>query len=371
MVQIHAIMAIKRDCTASQQQLDRTNMEEHHPITFINEKKELLLPVAEKDFADFITSLLGKPQTIEAVFPGPFDLGVQNIEDCFHVVDQRVTQDEAALVQFSVRIIYDDGTSVLLNSIEEFKSHREVRPAISVGAQLSWTYLIKFKNKQAPEKQVIDLSINAMREIQFFDGALRGGAFRLLRGGSAPFFLRIQHTSRTWGVDIENLISGQVRSWHNKEPAIESFVHTNSGWIGFGSGVLFLSLVGAGFYSTVNPLLSKFHLAVIQASSRQLDGKVDFLLKALETNPWQREAGYGGIVGIVAVALACAIGIFISSLADNPPKSYLVLSQKAAKDREISLQKRPWTWGYFIGSTIATTVAGVFSRYLFEILLAR
>lgn len=108
----------------------------------VKSQQEVILPVSEEDFAKFIAGLLGKPRTIEDFFEGPFDLSKEDIENCFHLVNQRVTQqNKATLIQFSVRVAYDDDTSVLLNNLDDFSSYREVRPLVSVSANLSWNYL--------------------------------------------------------------------------------------------------------------------------------------------------------------------------------------------------------------------------------------
>ena len=120
----------------------------------VGQRYTVTLPFPPEAFREFISGLLGQPQTLERRFLGTFELSRPDVETIFHLVDQRVKQqNEASLIQFTIKIIYDDNSSVLLNSIDDFVRYTEVRPVVSVAAHLSWTYLIKFQDRAVPEKQ--------------------------------------------------------------------------------------------------------------------------------------------------------------------------------------------------------------------------
>ncbi|PCC23560.1 hypothetical protein CIK78_16715 [Halomonas sp. JB37] len=113
----------------------------------------IMLPCTPEDFGEFVSGLLGKPQTIEKGFSGPFDVSRQDVINTFHLVDQRVRQqNEASLVHFTIRILYEDSSSVLLNGLDEMEHYTEVKPLVSTGVVLSWSYLIKFQNKKNSRK---------------------------------------------------------------------------------------------------------------------------------------------------------------------------------------------------------------------------
>jgi hypothetical protein len=129
----------------------------------------VVLPCPPDQFRDFIAGLLGRAQTIETTIAGPFEVTKHSVENLFHLLAQRLSsQNEATLVQFTARIVYDDNSSVLLNSLEDFLSYNEVKPLISVGLHLSWTYLIKFQNKPFPEKQIVQISFDTARRSMAF-----------------------------------------------------------------------------------------------------------------------------------------------------------------------------------------------------------
>jgi hypothetical protein len=85
------------------------------------DRSTMLLPCAPDQFGDFVAGLLGKPQTIERSIKGPFVVTKDDIENLHHLIEQRVSsQNERTLIQFTCRIVYDDDSSVLLNSFPDF-----------------------------------------------------------------------------------------------------------------------------------------------------------------------------------------------------------------------------------------------------------
>lgn len=138
------------------------NFEPEVPKPFDPNRTAVLLPCEPDQFRDFIAGLLGKPQVIERVISGPFTVTRGNVENLYHLLDQRLaSQNDATLIQFVARIVYDDKSSVLLNSFGDFLAYKEVKPLISTSVHLSWIHLVKFRNKSAPEKQQIDISFIA------------------------------------------------------------------------------------------------------------------------------------------------------------------------------------------------------------------
>lgn len=330
---------------------------------------EVIIPLSEDLFKEFVSRLLGKPQTITARFVGPFDMDAGDVENCFHVVDQRVKQQNAAhLVQFSVKLIYDDDTTVTLGSLQDFLVYKEVRPVASVGAHLSWTYLIRFKNSKVPEKQTIDLTITSeSRAIPLdlsFDSYVLS---RFLRGGR--FFLRISHTERTWGTDIENLLSGQIKSWIKDEKGIKRAIYTYPGWVGFSVGTLFFVLTEWGAHKAIAPLRESFVVKAEAMVSASMDDKLNFLLRALYLNPASKHDQYSMLITVSAFIVALVLSVVVGSFAENPPRSFLVLSEGARRKKAEAKRERVWTWGYFVGTAVSGTIAGLASRYLFAILV--
>jgi len=124
-----------------------------------NSRYAIALPCEPEDFANFIGSLLGKPQTIVNSERGSFEIRKEDIVNSYHLLVQRVQQqNEGQLLQFTVRLVFNDNSSVLLNSIDDFITYAEVRPVFPTQAHLSWAFIVRFRDRQHPEKQDIDLS---------------------------------------------------------------------------------------------------------------------------------------------------------------------------------------------------------------------
>jgi len=57
----------------------------------LNDKSnQVVLPFNKEQFTHFISSLLGRPQTIEQRFSFPFEISTEDIKDTFYLVEQRV-----------------------------------------------------------------------------------------------------------------------------------------------------------------------------------------------------------------------------------------------------------------------------------------
>ncbi len=167
----------------------------------LSDNSHVVLQVETKKFQEFIGSILGKPQTIRKLFRGPFRIELSNIENLHALIEQRIEQQNTGnLVQFTARIFYDDSSSVLLNSLEELRSYNEVKPIVSVGVHLSWTYLVQFQDKDSQEKQEIQVTFlgSNRREGGGFDDDEIGFMF-LLSPKFGRIQLQINHTARTWG----------------------------------------------------------------------------------------------------------------------------------------------------------------------------
>jgi hypothetical protein len=228
---------------------------EPEPLPNDHSGYSVVLPCAPEDFAEFVSGLLGKAQTLQKVFAEAFEVDKNDIASTFHLVEQRVRQqNEAALVQFTIKIVYDDDSSVLLNSLTEYLHYSEIRPLVSIAAYLSWTYLIKFQDKRFPEKQQIELAIVTNQDnppLYIEDGVRIINRSRIVHGmpGFSHIDLRVSHTARTWAVDVESLLTGHIKTWLCAQSGLKQFITKHSGWIGFSFGFLFfvLSMLGAYF----------------------------------------------------------------------------------------------------------------------------
>jgi hypothetical protein len=231
---------------------DETFMSGKTPSEQEEQDYAVLLPCSPASFGDFISGLLGKPQTISGQVQGFFEVDRDDIANIFQLLDQRISQqNEAHLIQFSILIEYSDSTTVLINSIEDFYNYAEVRPRESIGFQLSWTYLIKFIDRNVPEKQTIEIAFrDSWKRYRPLDPLEPfGGRFEESYVG---FYYKIHHTARTWGVDLASLIEGHLQTARREKISKRLlWVSDNKGWIIFWTALVLFLVANAGLFHAI------------------------------------------------------------------------------------------------------------------------
>lgn len=338
----------------------------------------IMIPCPQEDFAAFVSGLLGKAQSIDRYFLSPFDIDRRGIENIFRLVDQRVCQqNEASLVQFTVRVIYDDDSSVLLDSFDAFVHYSEIRPLTSSGVHLSWVYLIKFRDRTVPERQQINLT--------FTSGLMSGriGADGFVQSVDDVVFatkssirLRIDHTARTWGVDIESLLVNHICTFFRKQNPIRSWMNGNSGKVAILAAVLFFTITTFLGYHRANQYLAD-QLAIVQeflqsaGGATSLEKKIDFMIRQGASGGWQRFATVFSTFGIAAAALSIVFGALAGWLASKKPNSFVVLTHGAQTQKAESLRSERLLWLSFIGAIVTEFVVGFGCNAAFSMTLGK
>lgn len=172
----------------------------------------LVIPVGEREVGDFIASLLGQPQSIERETMGEYEIDLAWCHNMYHLIHQRITQqNESKLVDFSFEIGYQSDTIRRINTLNEFLHFNEHRPLTTNSIKIVWTYVVTFPNKPTPEKQQIEIFISKRgpaprRNQNIFNIIFSAPTLR--REG--VFSYKIYYTERTWGEDIDHLLSVQT-----------------------------------------------------------------------------------------------------------------------------------------------------------------
>jgi len=181
---------------------------------------QIVLPCDVKDFRQFISGLLGKPQEHKGTIDGTFHVEPKDIANIYHLLDQRVSkQNNGSLIHFSIRVLYDDGTSITHNTIRDFESYYPTSSATPTEIVLSFTYLIHFNGRDASEKQSVEVIIST-DEMRLHESRawLSGGVFQY----------RISHTDRTWASDIANMLKAHADNFVNKPNKIKDWFRQSS-----------------------------------------------------------------------------------------------------------------------------------------------
>jgi hypothetical protein len=327
----------------------------------------VMLPCSAETFGDFVSGLLGKPQTIQRTFVGSFDVRRVEIENTFHLVDQRVRQqNKASLIQFTVSVSYDDGSSVLVGSLSDFSHYVEVRPLVSVAAHLTWIYLIQFQDKNVPEKQRIEFWFHtAPTRSDMLD--VPSAVLPSTYPWSGDLGFRIEHTARTWGVDLESLLSNHAGGLLKEEHPVARLVYRNSGKIGVGVAALFLLTVFIGAYLSTRHFADQ-QIATAQAVLREpvIVHKIDFVIERFASGVWTQFNFALTVFLLVALVGAVFLGVWSGTVAENRPPSFVLLTKRAEERRERLMNKRKRQWWWFGASVFVSVVTGVIANILFD-----
>lgn len=345
-------------------------------VTKLNPAGYVALPFNENQFKEFVVGLLGKPQSISGSKEGIFEIELDDIRNIYSLLNQRINQqNDSHLISFNSSIVFSDDTTVLLNSIEELLSYSEIKPVVAKEIHLTFVYLIQFFDKDVPEKQEINLSfvtskenvlLNENKILDIYDPLL---VARRLRKRSKNGYIQysIKHTARTWGSDLDALLSNHLTNLLKSEPKSTVFFRENG--ILFGLAFFFFSVGLSIFYS------QRINKSIIETRSKEIreyfSNKSEETLSAisqkLEYMANLEPLKYDGFLMILISFFIGAFGmIFISESFSNRKQSHILLTKesikyKEEKDKEYSNQLRN-----FIFSIIISIVCSVLANYLFE-----
>lgn len=315
----------------------------------------VVLPCSEASFSEFICGLLGKPQTINGVFMGAYDISKEDVSQLYHLLDQRVSQQNpSTCAQFSVEIIYNDGSSVLLDTLDTFIHYNEIRPVVTVGLVLSWTYLVKFMDKSAPEKQVITITI--------------GGNNNPILWSPKRFetiSFRIEHTARTWGADIEGLLNNQIKTMMKERHKLKDLIFRKSDAIGTVAGLIFFTMAIGGGLAATKAFANKQILAASQILKQAKEEQIHYLINYISMGAWPRFYYYLIFYLLLTIVASIFMGAWTGTLAETDEPSFVVLSKRDSENREKVTNNRDRKWRWFFASIILNIMIGIISNILF------
>lgn len=336
----------------------------------------IVLPVEREHFAQFVSGILGKPQSRDRIFRGQFLLSYDDVINTYRLLEQRIhQQNEAVLIQFVVSINYSDDSSVRLNSLQEFESYTEIEPLRCVGATLSWIYLVKFPQKEAAEKQQVDLSFQVDPHFDLDDGTFPPRAsYRFFASGlySRGVHLSVKFTERTWGNDIYSLLNGHVGKFIHRPKGSRGWLSKHSGSIGV---TVFLAIVMGGiigaYFSSTNFVVENRSIYAKSFSSNIdssdiLSVKIDYLANILLGGTWAQFFAVLLAFGVATLVIAAFLGIWVAASADNEPENFILLSEKSKNYKEAYDKKIKRDWAMFYVSIFVSILIGVFSNIIFS-----
>lgn len=308
---------------------------------------QVSLPFNETQFKDFIVSLLGKPQTITKRFRGSFELTKDNIITLFELLNQRVfQQNDAKLIQFRATVYYDDNSTVTLTGFEHLVHYNEPLPVVSKGIHLTWQYLIKFRDKGTFEKQEINLSF-----VTEMDGRINIDEEMQLYAHDNHVFLRIHHTARTWGADIEGILTKHIKTLVKKDSKFTIFFRYNTERVQNSvSGLLALITMTFAGYKTYK----------LRSANLTFDSSF-----------WLHHYGNLLFLFLGTFILLKLTLILLEEFEIYGRPSFILLTSESLKDKEKTLKSYRFNWRKYIWTIIGSLLLGVIGNYIYSLLTGK
>lgn len=343
-----------------------SNNSENAVSSFEN-KGFVRLPVCEEDFEDFICGLLGEPQTIQGRIEGDFEINIKTIENLHHLLIQRINQqNKNKLIQFKAKIMYKNSTAVTLNSFDELLTYNEVKAVVPYAVYLSWAFLVKFEDKAMSEKQVIDIIFSTGNVVK----RRESGVLTFLSDAASIEYV-IKHTARSWGVDIDFLLSNHIKSLFKDTPKLKKFLTKHSVGTGLFAGVfVFLMSIIASIY-TANTFTNNAITTVMNEVNKfndDIGGKIDFIANFIAGGSWSKFSNYNILFIIIMIGLSIFLGVWVGTSVEINEPSYILINEESRKDKERTDKRARKEWIKFIFSVLVSILCSVVASYIFNLL---
>jgi hypothetical protein len=320
-------------------------------------EKQIAIVISEERLADFITRLLGQSQKISKEFPVIFHLDHEWFRNLHVLLMQRISrQNNYKLLQFSASIFFQDGLVRTLNSSEAFMAFVEIQPLLSIGCQMTWTFLVSFADKQVPEKQQIQITVMSTQKSDDDEILLLFGP--RIGDNSGRFKLEIDHTERTWGDDIIALLLAHINSHVQHMSHIRRWMLNNAIKVCYLLSFSSL-LTGVWLRIRITHWESRHFLAekIGAPDLTTISEKLDFLIR--------RPESYGVLITLMCF-LICVIGIFVlPKIIRAVPASFVIFNDITRE--HMAKQEKKNTWRRNIGDTLLIgIIASLMATWLWQ-----
>lgn len=327
--------------------------------------QSVALPIDKKTLGEFISGLLGQPQSISKHFEEAFSADHQWFVHFFSLILQRIQQQNSPEpLSFQAKIFYKDELERKITSWQAFQHFSETQNIVSVGVQFNLALLIHFPGKETPERQelIIDFNAAAKRNAP--------GLFESLMGiSTAPgvITVEIRHTERTWADDILRLMETEINSIQVPDPKFRVHLRRVFGPLTtFSFPIMMVGAMAYTQWSAGNDGLSEKAaklLKVGDTSLQVLHDKINILiLEAEKTSAGKVGSSKVIMYSFIIAALILLLGLFLA----QPNPSFVVLSKAAEKDRTQTLDRLKRRGLLLLISTIASLGLGVAGNFIYD-----
>lgn len=328
--------------------------------------KSLSVPVDKKTLGDFISGLLGQPQTLERVIDSAFSVDHQWLVHLCSLVIQRMNQQNAPEpLAFVATIGYQNGITRKITSLLAFNHFSETQNIVSSSIKINLAVLIHFPGKLVPERQEVVLDFNADES----DSNLLESLIVKKPTTAGRIRLEIRHTERTWADDVLRLITDEVDHIKVTESKLKRWMRNSAFPIfAFLFPIAMLSIAmsemwakgknGAALAVTALPLIEDKRRDIAA-----LHEKVNIVLSQIVTGDESRV----GTQLIIMISGLIAMAVFVTGvLLAKPMPSFVVLS-KAAETHKLQVMNRLKRKNLLLLLSMAgSVVLGVVGNFLYD-----
>lgn len=334
-------------------------------INIVTPGQSVALPIDKKKLGEFISGLLGQPQSIAKTFEDSFSADHQWFIHFFSMIFQRIKQQNSAEpLSFNASILYQDNHERKVTTWQAFQHFSETQNIISIAVHFNVAFLIHFPEKHIPERQDITMIFNS--EVK----RSATGFFGFLLGSSIPqglTYVEIRHTERTWADDILRMIETEISNIQVSEPKFKNHLRKIFGPLfAFAFPVVMLGSMAYSQWQEDSNVVREQAQKLLEIKNTNLQvihDKINILIITAENNSINRGGSLKFIFfGFIVTALAYCIGIFLA----QPNPSFVVLSRAAEKNRTEIIQKSKRRGLILLVSTIGSLVLGIFGNFLYD-----
>ncbi|MEE5045510.1 hypothetical protein V2J81_19305 [Pseudomonas alliivorans] len=324
-----------------------------------SDESYIQVPIKKVDFGDFITNLLGQPETIHSGTDDTFIVTHEWLVHVHHLLEQRIKlQANSSLVDFSATIKYEEAPSRKITTANGFIHFNETLSASTASIMIAWTYLVFFPNKPSPEKQEITLRISTSHT-----SLLDMDTPYIPRMISKEGFisLTVAHTERTWGDDIIALLNREIKAIAIPKSLIS---RCKEFALPFLAGLLFL----AGLFlpdiieqllrqKETASLLLNFYPANGSIDKLSVDEKLNIVLNLL--NPENQLTKVSPIYKAISITIGAGLAFLSLTWFESSAKSYILITRKDSKEKLAFEEKEKLAFKKKIFSFVIAILAGI------------
>lgn len=344
-----------------------------------NENLSIALPMRKRDLGNFISNLLGQQQSFKRQITAKFDIDHAWLVNLHELLDQRIKQQaDSTLVEFVAQIHFNSGLKRAITTVDSFNAYVETKKEAVVAVTLLWSYLVQFPGRPFPDKQEVTFHARVRREEYVKKEEKSNPVFNYIAGSifaeqeRSFMAYSVSHTERTWGDDIESLLSNQVEEVIRHEGGVAESIYSCFRWaLVFG---VFVFLMFYPLYHTASNTASILNDLSVQyksigsgpASVAMLNKKLDIAIDMIKAVGAKDRSAYLSLMIFLAPFL-CA---FLIRATRKNLHSFIVLSNCDKLQRDKLLKSERNSVRITIASYVFAVLAGILGNYGYSWLTA-